>query len=53
MEYRIEGDNLQIVRIKLPMGEEIYAEEGRMVYKTYVDAGGPGSLVGSFIGSDD
>ncbi len=35
MEYRIEGDNLQIVRITLHPGEEIYAEAGKMVYKTF------------------
>ncbi len=34
MEYKIEGDNLQIVRVKLNPGEEIYAEAGKMVYKT-------------------
>jgi uncharacterized protein (TIGR00266 family) len=34
MEYRIEGDNLQVVRISLAPGEEIYAEAGKMVYKT-------------------
>ena len=35
MEYEIEGDNLQIVRISLRPGEEIYAEAGKMVYKTF------------------
>lgn len=35
MEYRIEGDNLQVVRINLHPGEEIYAEAGKMVYKTF------------------
>ncbi len=35
MEYRIEGDNLQIVRVTLRPGEEIYAEAGKMVYKTF------------------
>jgi len=34
MEYKIEGDNLQVVRINLIPGEEIYAEAGKMVYKT-------------------
>ena len=34
IEYKIEGDNLQIVRIKLKPGQEIYAEAGKMVYKT-------------------
>ena len=35
MEYKIEGDNLQIVRMTLNPGEEIYAEAGKMVYKTF------------------
>ena len=34
IEYEIEGDNLQIVRIKLKPGQEIYAEAGKMVYKS-------------------
>jgi uncharacterized protein (TIGR00266 family) len=34
LDYRIEGDNLQIVRIKLKPGQDIYAEAGKMVYKT-------------------
>ena len=34
IEYKIEGDNLQIVRIRLKPGQEIYAEAGKMVYKT-------------------
>ena len=34
LEYRIEGDNLQVVRIQLKAGQEIYAEAGKMVYKT-------------------
>jgi uncharacterized protein (TIGR00266 family) len=34
MDYKIEGDNLQIVRVTLNPGEEIYAEAGKMVYKT-------------------
>lgn len=32
--YRIEGDNLQIVRIQLAPGQEVYAEAGKMIYKT-------------------
>ena len=35
MEYRIEGDNLQILRVNLGEGEEVYAEAGKMVYKTF------------------
>lgn len=34
IEYKIEGDNLQIVRLKLKPGQDIYAEAGKMVYKT-------------------
>jgi uncharacterized protein (TIGR00266 family) len=33
VEYRIEGDNLQVVRVKLKPGQEVYAEAGKMVYK--------------------
>jgi uncharacterized protein (TIGR00266 family) len=34
LEYTIQGDNLQVVRIKLKPGQEIFAEAGKMVYKT-------------------
>jgi uncharacterized protein (TIGR00266 family) len=34
VEYRIEGDNLQVVRVTLKPGQEVYAEAGKMVYKT-------------------
>jgi uncharacterized protein (TIGR00266 family) len=34
LEYSIQGDNLQVARIKLRSGQEIYAEAGKMVYKT-------------------
>ena len=34
IDYKIEGDNLQIVRIKLKPGQDIYAEAGKMVYKS-------------------
>ena len=34
MDYSIEGDNLQVVRISLDPGEEVYAEAGKMVFKT-------------------
>jgi uncharacterized protein (TIGR00266 family) len=33
LEYTIHGDNLQIVRIRLQPGQEVYAEAGKMVYK--------------------
>lgn len=34
LDYAIEGDNLQIARIRLKPGQEVYAEAGRMIYKT-------------------
>ena len=34
LEYAIQGDNLQVARIYLKSGQEVYAEAGKMVYKT-------------------
>ena len=34
LEYTIQGDNLQVVRVRLKPGQEVYAEAGKMVYKT-------------------
>ncbi len=34
LSYEIQGDNLQVIRCKLKQGQELYAEAGRMVYKT-------------------
>ncbi len=34
LSYDIQGDNLQIVRCHLKPGQELYAEAGKMVYKT-------------------
>jgi len=34
LEYTIQGDNLQVARVRLRPGQELYAEAGRMVYKT-------------------
>ncbi|MEN6603046.1 MAG: TIGR00266 family protein [Bryobacteraceae bacterium] len=34
LEYTIQGDNLQVVRVKMKPGQEIFAEAGKMVYKT-------------------
>jgi len=34
MNYKIIGDNLQLVKIYLSPGEEIYAEAGKFIYKT-------------------
>ena len=33
LDYKIEGDNLQIIRIRLKPGQELFAEAGKMVYK--------------------
>ncbi len=34
LDYEIHGDNLQLVRVRLKPGQELYAEAGKMVYKT-------------------
>jgi len=34
LQYEIEGHNLQIARVKLQPGQEIYAEAGKMIYKS-------------------
>ena len=34
LEYTIHGNNLQVARVKLKPGQELYAEAGKMVYKT-------------------
>ncbi len=34
LQYDIEGHNLQIARVHLKPGQEIYAEAGKMVYKS-------------------
>lgn len=34
LDYSIQGDNLQICRVSLKSGQEVYAEAGKMVYKT-------------------
>lgn len=34
LDYTIQGDNLQIARVRLQPGQELYAEAGKMVYKT-------------------
>jgi len=33
LEYTVQGDNLQVARIRLKPGQEVYAEAGKMVYK--------------------
>jgi len=34
LNYSLEGNNLQIARVHLRAGQEMYAEAGKMVYKT-------------------
>lgn len=34
LDYTIQGDNLQVARVRLKVGQEIYAEAGKMIYKT-------------------
>lgn len=34
LEYTIQGDNLQVARVKLRPGQELFAEAGKMLYKT-------------------
>jgi uncharacterized protein (TIGR00266 family) len=34
LDYTIQGDNLQVARVRLKTGQEIYAEAGKMLYKT-------------------
>ncbi len=34
LDYTIQGDNLQVARVRLKPGQEIFAEAGNMVYKT-------------------
>ena len=34
LDYTIYGDNLQVARVRLKPGQELYAEAGKMVYKT-------------------
>jgi len=34
LDYTIVGDNLQVARVRLKPGQEVYAEAGKMIYKT-------------------
>jgi len=34
LDYTIQGDNLQVARVRLKPGQDVYAEAGKMVYKT-------------------
>ena len=33
LDYTIQGDNLQVARLRLKPGQEVYAEAGKMLYK--------------------
>lgn len=34
LDYEIHGDNLQVARVRLKAGQELFAEAGKMLYKT-------------------
>jgi uncharacterized protein (TIGR00266 family) len=34
IDYTIQGDNLQVARLRLKPGQEVFAEAGKMLYKT-------------------
>jgi len=34
LDYTVQGDNLQVVRVRLKPGQEVFAEAGKMLYKT-------------------
>lgn len=34
LEYSIQGDNLQVARVHMKAGQEVFAEAGKMLYKT-------------------
>src|SRR5215212_10974967 len=34
LDYTIQGDNLQVARVRLKAGQQVYAEAGKMLYKT-------------------
>src|SRR5688572_4089259 len=34
LDYEIHGDNLQVARVRMKAGQELYAEAGKMLYKT-------------------
>jgi uncharacterized protein (TIGR00266 family) len=49
LDYSIEGHNLQIARVRLKPGQEIYAEAGKMVYKS-VNVGWETRMSGQTLG---
>ncbi len=34
LDFHVQGDNLQVARVRLQPGQQVYAEAGKMVYKT-------------------
>ena len=34
IQYQIQGDNLEVLRVRLKPGDDIYAEAGKMIFKT-------------------
>ena len=34
LDYEIHGDNLQVARVRMKAGQELFAEAGKMLYKT-------------------
>lgn len=55
LDFSVEGDNLQVVRLRLKPGQEVFAEAGKMVYKTanvnWETRMGGGSLGDKIIGA--
>lgn len=49
LDYSIEGHNLQIARVRLKPAQEIYAEAGKMVYKS-VNVGWETRMSGNSLG---
>lgn len=49
LDYKIQGDNLQVARVRLKPGQEIYAEAGKMLYKT-ANVGWESRMTGDSLG---
>src|ERR1700694_3213085 len=49
IECTIVGDNLQIARVRLKPGQEVYAEAGKMIYKT-TSVTGETRMIGNTLG---
>ena len=50
LEYTIQGDNLQVARLRLKPGQEVFAEAGKMLYKT-VNVSWESRMSGDSLGS--